>query len=133
MNGDARGFAHRLSRTPANPWTAENDPAAQAFAKRLAQRGIISDAVVADDEEPHHKKVLRILKEDREWQERYEAQEAEREALEAEARLTPAQLLAQAIGGGPTDSSSNPLPLNGIGVLRAALGGAGGTINGVLR
>lgn len=128
MTGAARTFAHRLSRTPANPGAAEDHPAAQMFAKRLAERGIISSAAVNEDDEPHHKRVLRILREDREWQERYAADKAEREAQEAEVELTPAQLLAMAIGG---HDNGGHLPLNGAALLRQAVGGAGNsTING---
>lgn len=128
MTGAARVFANHLRRTPANPGTVEDDPAAQAFVMRLAQRGIISGIVVNDEDEPWDKRVLRILKEDREWQARYEAEKAERGTREAEAQLSPAQLLANAIGGHDT---GDHLPLNGTALLRQAIGGVGSsTING---
>ncbi|WP_322859550.1 hypothetical protein U8D42_17250 [Mycobacterium europaeum] len=128
MTNAARSFAQWLSRTPAKRETVEGDPAAQAFAELLAQRSVISGAVVNDDDEPWDKRVLRVLREDREWQERYQAEKAEREAREAEAQLSPAQRLARAIGG---HNTAGPLPLNGTALLRQAIGGAGNsTING---
>jgi hypothetical protein len=61
----------------------------------------------------------------------HKASEAERQArrkADEEAQNAPqttAGILYAAIAG-----SSAPLPLNGAGILRAALGGGGGTING---
>lgn len=55
-------------------------------------------------------------------------QEAQRQA-EAEARK-PRQSTAGVLHDAIKRSAGNPLPLNGAGVLLAALGGSPGTING---
>lgn len=124
--GSAKSLLGALNRLPAKAETIDGD-IEQAFARRMQQRGIISGVIHDDDGEPHADKVLRVLREDQEWQSQYEAERAQREAKQAEAELTLPQLLTRAIGG---EVSSNHMPLNGSQVLRAALGGGGGTING---
>lgn len=101
--------------------------AAEVFARRLLHRGIVREVPGLPDPEPWNRRVLRVLKEDQEAAEQYKLEQEEREAREAEAQLSPAQLLVHAVDGQP---ASNPLPLNGAGLLRAALGGASGTVNG---
>lgn len=127
MTNTARNFARSLSNTPAKPGTVD-DPVAVAFAKRLEQRGIVSQVpgLPDVDPEPWHKKVLRILHEDKEAAERHKVEKAKREAEESKTRLPlPAQLRNALVG-----ESSNHMPLNGAQVLRAALGGGRGTIKG---
>lgn len=127
MTNTARNFARSLSNTPAKPGTVD-DPVAVAFAKRLEQRGIVSQVpgLPDVDPEPWHKKVLRILHEDKEAAEQHKAKRARREAEQAEAQVPlPAQVRSALAG-----DSSNHMPLNGAQVLRAALGGGRGTING---
>lgn len=126
MANSARIFTQRLRNTPAKTQTVD-DEFDRAVIVRLQERGIANGVLNDEDDEPHHKKVLRILREDREWQEHYQAEKAQREAEQAKAQLTTAQHLAKAIGG---QSPSGHMPLNGAQVLHAALVGGAGTING---
>lgn len=126
--GAARALAQRLNNTAPKQETV-NDAAAVAFARRLQERGIVGDVpgLPEDESEPWGKKVLRILREDREATERYEAEKAQREAEEAQPQ-TAAGLLAAAL----SQANHSVMPLNGAQVLRAALAGGSGTINGQL-
>jgi hypothetical protein len=126
-----------------------DDPVALAFARRLAARGIVA-VPGAEDERERTRKVLQYLKDSR----ILEQLEAERKAaaeppppppttatlvrkvLEQEAEAInkeEARKAAQASNVIPQPSSSDPaasVPLNGVAVLRRALAGGGGTING---
>jgi hypothetical protein len=128
MGNAARILARRLNSTNASPQTTTTDEGELTVLTRMEQRGIIRGAVRHDDGEPHGDKVLRVLREDQEWQAQYEAERARREAAQAQAALTLPELLTRAISGG--ENTSSHMPLNGPRVLRAALGGASGTING---
>jgi hypothetical protein len=131
----ARLLAQRLRRTPAQPETI--DAAGRAILRRLEGRGIVRGVLEHEDEEPWGKRLLRILREDQEAAERYEAEKAQRDA-EPPRPLT--SILVGAIGGtavpapvGPTPTAAPSIPLNGAQVLCAALAGLGavnGTING---
>jgi hypothetical protein len=127
-----------------------DDPVALAFARRLQARGIVAVPGVEDERE-RTRKVLQYLKDSR----ILEQLEAERKAaaepppppppttatlvrkvLEQEAEAInkeEARKAAQANNVIPQPSSSDPaasVPLNGVAVLRRALAGGGGTING---
>lgn len=47
--------------------------------------------------------------------------------------MSTAQRLAEALSGSSGREAGSHMPLNGIGVLKAALGDSAGTINGVAR
>jgi hypothetical protein len=138
MTSTARIFAQRLNNTRTEPQPTVDNDADLAILRRLEQRAVVRGAL--PDEEPWGKKVLRTLREDREATARYEAEKAEREAAEAEAAKPLPQIVAEVLAGtGDSDGTqpapgteSRHMPLNGPGVLLAALAGHG-TINGAAK
>lgn len=124
--GAAQAFVQHLNNAPAKQPPTITSASDLAVLRRLEHRGIATGLVEA--EEPWSEKVLRVLREDREYQERYQAEKAQREAEEAEAQLTTAQKLTRAIGGQET---GRHLPLNGAALLRQVISGiSNSTING---
>jgi hypothetical protein len=125
-----RAIAGTQGRTP-QPIT---DEFAKAIAKRLESRGIVKVPGLEDDEPESESDRIRAALD------RYEAaerqSEAEREAkrqAEHEAATAPqttADLIRQTMAETHQSTSKAPLPLNGAAVLRAALAGGHGTING---
>jgi hypothetical protein len=125
-----RALAGTQGHTP-QPIT---DEFAKAIAKRLESRGIVKVPGLEDDQPESESDRIRAALD------RYEAAvreiEAEREAKRladeeaAQNERTTAGIVRSAIAG--SSSSSDPIPLNGARVLRAALSGLGtnGTING---
>ena len=107
------------------------DEFALAIARKLEARGIAKVPGVPDDEERWQDTVLTFLQEQRDIEER--SAERRRQA-EAEAQHTAppstAAILAAEIAKAGTSSGSAHMPLNGAQVLRTALAGGGGTING---
>lgn len=127
----ARAFARRMNNRPAKPPQTADSEADKAILGLFDRRGITHGAVGAESDEPHHKRVLRILREDRKWQEQYQAEKSQREAEEAEAKLTPGELLIGALKNRSGASEADHLPLNGAALLRQVIGGVGTTtING---
>jgi hypothetical protein len=120
-----RAIAGTQGRTP-QPIT---DEFARAIARRLESRGIVKVPGLEDDEPESESDRIRAALN------RYEAAareiEAEREVKrqadeEAEAAAKPTTaIVREAIAG-----ASGTMPLNGAGILRAALAGGQGTING---
>jgi hypothetical protein len=127
--GSAKRMLGLLNRAhpPTKP-EAITDDFQTAVIRTMQERGIVNGVINDDGGEPHADKVLRVLREDQEWQAQYEAERAQREAEQAEAAMTLPELLTRAISG--SNSTSGPMPLNGPRVLLAALGGESGTING---
>jgi hypothetical protein len=120
-----RALAATQGRTP-QPIT---DEFAKAIAKRLEARGIVKVPGLEDEPEPDP--IGAAL--DR-YQAAERAIEAEREAKRLadeqaaqNARSTP-DIIREAVS--TSSGSSGHIPLNGAGVLRAALAGGPGTING---
>ena len=95
------------------------------IARKLESRGVTKAPVLPKDEEPQRKKVLRILREDQEWQREYEA----RRKSEENTPQTTVGLIMSEIAKAATGSESPHIPLNGAQVLRAALAGTG-TVTG---
>lgn len=131
MTSTARNLAQRLNRRQSKPEKAVDDPFAIAFAKRLEHRGIVSGIV--EDDEPHHKKVLRLLTEDKEAAERAKSEKAklERESETQQRTASVGEILMAALN--QANNGAEHMPLNGEQVLRsalAALDGGNGTING---
>lgn len=126
-----------------------DDPVALAFARKLQARGIVA-VPGAEDEREHTRKVLQYLKDSRILEqldaERKAAAEPPppppptaatfvRQVLEEEVEAInkeEARKAAKVDNVIPQPSSSDPtaVPLNGVAVLRRALAGGGGTING---
>jgi hypothetical protein len=110
------------------------DEFAKAIAKRLESRGIVKVPGLEDDEPESESDRIRAALD------RYEAAarqvEAEREAKlqaeqeAAEAQRTTPDLIRQAMAETHPTTSKATIPLNGAAVLRAALAGGPGTING---
>lgn len=121
-----RMLKRELSRTSATPrQPAEADPFAQAIGRQLEQRGIVNATGPQAEAEPEwYDRVIALgqmrQRQEREWEARRQA-----EAQTETAPQSPAAAFAAAIGG-----TSVPLALNGAGVLRAALAGGHGTVNG---
>lgn len=119
-----RAIAGTQGRTP-QPIT---DEFAKAIARRLESRGIVKVPGLEDKPESESDRIRAAL-------DRCEAAErqieAERKAkrqpdAEAEAAAKPTTaIVREAIAG-----ASGTMPLNGAGILRAALAGGQGTING---
>lgn len=116
--------ARGLANTQAKAQTVD-DEFAQAIARKLESRGVTKAPVLPKDEEPQRKKVLRILREDQEWQREYEA----RRKSEENTPQTTVGLIMSEIAKAATGSESPHIPLNGAQVLRAALAGTG-TVTG---
>ncbi|WP_139807386.1 hypothetical protein [Mycobacterium avium] len=125
--GSAKKLARMLRSATSKPETI-TDPAAQGIIRRMQARGILGDVAgmppEVDPAEARWQAVLAFLREEREAEERRKA--------EAEAEVNPppetaADMLRCALSGA---SSPKHLPLNGAGILLAALAGGTGTING---
>jgi hypothetical protein len=101
---------------------------AQAIARKLESRGIVSVPGLPTDE-PEWFDVA--IEHQRRQQELAAVREARRQAEEAhEAPQTTASILMGEIAKAATGSGSVAIPLNGAAVLRAALNGGSGTVNG---
>jgi hypothetical protein len=122
-----RALAGTQGRTP-QPIT---DEFAKAIAKRLESRGIVKVPGLPDEDESELEWYEKLLELDR----RHEEFEREREAREqaeqeaATAHLTTPDLIRRTMAETHPTSKST-IPLNGAAVLRAALAGGPGTING---
>lgn len=106
------------------------DEFAQAVARKLATRGIASVSGLPVDEPPLW---FDVAIENLSRQQERAAERAARQKAEEEAQNTPqnaASILISEITKAATGSGSTTIPLNGAAVLRAALSGGGGTING---
>jgi hypothetical protein len=84
---------------------------------------------IRDDEERWQDTLLRFLQEKHDIEERAAERHAEAEAQHTAPSSTAAVLAAETAKAA-TNSGSAHMPLNGAQVLRAALAGKGGTING---
>lgn len=128
-----------INRIPApQPSQQITDPADQAIARALQARGIEVPGL-PQDEEVHWVDIL--VEHQRRHEEFVANQQAQRQA-EAEAETTSdrsvAEILSEEIAkfaqpqpGDTSRATQPPMPLNGAAVLRAALAGGSGTINGV--
>jgi len=107
------------------------DSLALGIAKRLEARGIARVPGLPEEEEDWPKKVLAFLQEQRDIEERAaeRRRQAEEERDAPPAPRTTAGIVRQAMAEAHPTSKA-PLPLNGAAVLRAALAGGHGTING---
>ena len=116
----------RQRRLPDQNAPVEDD-VEQAIARKLESRGIANVAGLPDDREPMQWYDLAI-ESHRQDQALEQRRQAERQAEEAakNAPRTAAGMLSAAI---TEDAQGKHIPLNGAAVLRAALGGAPGTIN----
>jgi hypothetical protein len=129
--GSARALARQLSSTTTPKQETAEDAAAVAFARRLQARDIVGDVAGMPEEvdpaEEHWQRVLQFLREEKEA-----AEEAERRKAEVDKPKEPttaAELLAAALSQA-NHRAPQAIPLNGAAVLRAALAGGSGTING---
>lgn len=125
--GSARRLVKALAKTTANHDNIE-DALDQAMIRRMQQRGIVGQ--VSGMPEPTHPdqerwdKLLAWMQVQKKIQEKAEAKKAEAENPPPE---TAAEMIRCALTGA---SSPKRLPLNGAGILRAALAGKPGTLNG---
>ena len=120
-----RALAGSQSPTP-QPIT---DEFALAIARKLEARGIAKVPGIPDDEEGWQDTVLTFLQEQGDIEERAAERQSEAEAQHTAPPSTAAILVAE-IANAATNSGGAHIPLNGAAVLRAALAGGGGTING---
>jgi hypothetical protein len=105
------------------------DEFAQAVARKLASRGIVSVPGLPADEPQWFDLAIENLSRQQELAAEREARrEAEEEAQNAP--QTTASILMGEIAKAATGSRSTTIPLNGAAVLRAALNGGNGTVNG---
>jgi hypothetical protein len=105
------------------------DPTDQAIARRLEERGITKVPGLPQDE-PELTWYDIALELHRNHEEFVAQREAQRKADEENPpNRSAAEILRDNLVGGP-DKSSNTMPLNGAQVLRAALAGGSGTVNG---
>jgi hypothetical protein len=116
-----------LAKTTAKHDNIE-DALDQAMIRRMQQRGIVGEVSgmpePTDPDQEWYDKVLAWMRAQKEIQ-------AKAEAKRAEAENPPPQTAAEILRCALTGSSSpKHLPLNGAGILRAALAGKPGTING---
>lgn len=124
--GSAKKLAGILSRTTGKHEDI-TDAFDQAMVTAMQRRGILG-AVEGmpeepDDDELRWQRVLNFLREEREAEER---RKAEAEAAQAPRPQTTAEMLAAAL----SNANHSVMPLNGAQVLKAALAGGPGTING---
>lgn len=121
----AAGLLHRrLAATPAEKPQHVADSFAEVIGRRLESRGITRVPGLPEPEAPQWYDLA--IESHRRHQE-FEAQrEAKQQADLVAAQPTP-DLIRSTIAG-----AASPMPLNGAGVLRAALSGVGGsgTVNG---
>lgn len=124
------GSARRVVKALAKTTAKDNieDALDQAMIRRMQQRGIVGEVSgmpePTDSDQEWYDKVLAWMQAQKEIQEKAEAKRAEAENPAPE---TAAEMLRCALTGA---SSPKHLPLNGAGILRAALAGKPGTING---
>lgn len=132
MSGTAAALVRAMKGRNPEPEAIEGD-FAQAVARRLEARGIARVAGLPVEQSEwfdvvieHHRRQVEVTAAGE------ERQRAERQAEEAvqEAPQTTVSILISEIARAATGSGSATIPLNGTAVLRAALGGGGGTING---
>lgn len=129
----AQKLVAAMSRTPTSHRpTPITDPFAQAVAKKLVSRGITSVPGLPVDEPPEWFDLA--IEHLSRRQDLAGEREARRKA-EKEAQNTPqttASILMGEIAKAGTGSGSAMIPLNGAAVLRAALNGGRGTVNGLV-
>jgi hypothetical protein len=128
MSGEAKTALLRAlnqQKTSGQPDIGSFD---EAILRKLQDRGIADVSALLPDledaEQAHLRRVIEFLR--AEEQDRIAAEER-REAKENPPPQTAADKLRCALAG---TTSPAHIPLNGAGVLRAALGGQPGTING---
>lgn len=127
----AQMLTRRINSTKRKPAETIEDEFAQAVAHRLESRGITTVPGLPQDEPPQwYDLAIERERRFREYEAKREAQRQAEEAARNEPQST-AGILAVAIAA-QADSSpaSKHIPLNGAAVLRAALAGHAGTING---
>ncbi len=126
MSSAAEALKRQLANTPRHNPEPVEDEFAKAIARKLESRGIAKVLGLADPE-PEMAWYEKWIELDRQHKE-LEAEQEARHKAKQEAQNPPqttAGALHAAIAG-----SSAAMPLNGASVLRAALGGGQGTING---
>lgn len=123
-------LTQQLNSTKRKPDPKITDGFAQAVARKLDSRGIVRvPGLPVDDPEPEWWEVS--MEHLRRQQALAAEQEARRQAEEvAQAAPQTTSLLMGEIARAATGSGSATIPLNGAAVLRAALTGGGGTVNG---
>jgi hypothetical protein len=105
------------------------DNFAQAVARMLERRGIVCVPGLPADEPQWFDLAIENLSR----QQKLAAEREARRKAEEEAQNTPpntATILMGEIAKAATGSGSTTIPLNGAALLRAALSGGGGTVNG---
>lgn len=116
----------QLARTRGNPHTVDGE-FAQAIGQRLEERRITKVPELPEEHaEPDWWDLA--IEHDRRAKELQAQRQAEQEAQNAP--QTTANLVMGEIAKAATNSNSLHIPLNGAGVLRAALAGRYGTVNG---
>lgn len=112
--GDAGRSTRAIRRT--RPKAKQDLPEGDPLLEALRRRGIVAPAEDRDDDRPW-------------WQVARELAEANQAAAEAR-KEEPPKTAAQILSEGLKDQGGQQLPLNGVSLLRHALGGHSGTING---
>jgi hypothetical protein len=123
-----RAIAGTQGRTP-QPIT---DEFVLAIAKRLEARGIVKVPGLPDEDEPElewYEKIIELNRRHEEFEREREARKQAEQEAAATAQQTTTDLIRQAMAE-THPMSKAPIPLNGAAVLRAALAGGPGTMNG---
>lgn len=115
--GDRERLTRAIGRT--RPKAKQDLPDDDPLLEALRRRGIVAPAEDRDDNRPWWQQSLELV-------EANQAAEARKNATKVEAPKSAAQILAEGLRG----QGGQQLPLNGAALLRHALGGASGTVNG---
>lgn len=130
--GAAEMLTRHLNSTKRKPDTIE-DEFALAVARRLEKRNIAKVPGLPDDD-PEPQWYDRAIEHDRRHRQLEAEPEAQRQAERQAAQSTP-DLIRSTLGAldvdvrGAAKQPASTMPLNGSGVLRAALAGGDGTVN----
>lgn len=120
-------LTRQINSTKRTPAGTIEDEFGQAVARRLEQRGIVKvPGLPVDETEPQWYDLM--IEHGRRHREFKAEREAQRQAEQQAAKATP-DLIRSTLAGAAGQPTST-MPLNGAAVLRAALNGGRGTVNG---
>lgn len=119
--GDRERLTRAIGRT--RPKTKPDLPDGDPLLEALRRRGIVAPAEDRDDNRPWWQQSLELVEAN---QAAEKAAEARENATKVEAPESAAQIISEGLRG----QGGQQLPLNGAALLRHALGGASGTVNG---
>lgn len=122
--GDAGRLVRAIRRT--RPTAKEDLPGGNPLLEALRRRGIVAPAEDRDDNRPWWQQSLEIMEAN---QAAEKTAPVRKNSTNAEAPKSAAQILSEGLRE-QGQATGRHMPLNGAQVLRAALGGQSGTVNG---